>query len=641
MSLYTDTAWGRSTKLSQEELNKRAKIIADAIEELRAFAPSWEAQVEALRAVGLERINDAILPAYEQLIEASNLGALFSANSDSSVDIGLGSRTFLIRETQRRNFAPTPFVMAYAGGEYGQSVVGTVSSYDSETGELVVAVVSSIGTGTFDDWTIGPIATTADLETLRTQVLAAQTDVAANKAVVDTKHAAVVAIGSLYYGPLAAPPVATPPAVIPLGAKFLDTSVTPNVEKVLTTTGWAPTVTVSVGGRRTQDYVAATTGLKGPFTVDGGYSTGDIYVNGVMLRAPAEVTLAPGPTGTFTFVEGLAAGDIVSFRGFLANDATDIYTKSETNSGFIKSSNPVAGLRNKLLNGDFHIWQRGVGTFTIGDTGSQYTADRWWLKGGSGSGSQVGREVLTAEDVEAIGGASVFGLFWARTVAGSLPTHLMQPIEGVETLAGKKVTVTLWARAASDTQLTIDVEQYFGTGGSPSAAVISTPVTITATSVLTKFTAVLDVPSIVGKTVGTNGNDCLRLRLGRPTDSPNPLVRIVLAHVSMVEGDASNEADPGGTRGEIFERILCRRYYETGAFGHVNGVANASIAGSVSSYVYFQTTKRIVPSVIGTETLGTFAATNITVDGMTAGRSNVVANRSSLGTFTADAELFP
>ncbi len=327
MSLYADIAWGRKTNLTQEELNKRAKVIADAIEELRAFAPDWESQVEALRAVGLERINAALLPAYEQIIQVSNLGALFSAKSETTLTIGLGTRTFTIRENQRLNFAPTPYLMAYADDDYGFSMVGTVSGYDSATGELVLSVVSTIGTGTFDDWTLSPIATTADLEALRTQVLDAQADVAAKKDVVDTKHADVVSVGGRYLGDFA---VAPPGAV--LGQQYLDTSTVPNVVKVLTSTGWAPTVTVSVGGRRTQDYPAATAGQKGPFTVDGGFSTGDVFVNGVLLRAPAEVTLAPGPSGTFTLVEGLAGGDIVSFRGFLANDATDIYTKSEVNT---------------------------------------------------------------------------------------------------------------------------------------------------------------------------------------------------------------------------------------------------------------------------------------------------------------------
>lgn len=327
MSLYADIAWGRKANLTQEELNKRAKIIADAIEALRAFAPDWQAQVEALRAVGLERINEALLPAYEQIIQVSNLGALFSAQSSTSLAIGLGTRTFTIGATQRKNFAPTPYLMAYSGDDYGKSMIGTLSSYDPDTGELVMAVVSKFGTGTFDDWTIGPIATTADLEALRTQVLDAQADVAAKKGVVDTKHAEVVSVGGRYLGDFAVAPTG---AV--LGQQYLDTSTVPNVVKVLTSTGWAPTVTVSVGGRRTQDYPPATAGQKGPFTVDGGFSTGDVFVNGVLLRAPAEVTLAPGATGTFTLVEGLAGGDIVSFRGFLANDATDIYTKSEVNT---------------------------------------------------------------------------------------------------------------------------------------------------------------------------------------------------------------------------------------------------------------------------------------------------------------------
>jgi hypothetical protein len=327
MSLYTDIAWSRTDNLSQYDLNKRAKVIADAIENLRAFQPDWEAQVAALSEVGLERINNALLPAYNQITEVANLGALFSANSVSSVAIGLGTKTFLINEAQRLNFAPTSYVMAYSGTDFTKSIIGTLTSYDSETGILVMDGKTIVGAGTFSTWTIGPIATTGELEVLRNQVIDLAADVTAKKAVVDTKHGQVVAIGALYYGALSAAPSGAP-----LGAQYLDTSVTPNLTKVLTSTGWNQTVTVSVGGRRTQDYTAATNGMTGPFSVDGGFSTGDVFVNGVLLRSPSEATLAPGPSGTFTLVDPLSFGDLVSFRGFLANDAVDIYTKSETYS---------------------------------------------------------------------------------------------------------------------------------------------------------------------------------------------------------------------------------------------------------------------------------------------------------------------
>lgn len=325
MSLLADLSWKENENLGLPELNRRAKIISDAIEALRAYQPSWETEVNLLREIGLERLNTALLPAFQQIIELTDLGALLSATSTSEVEIGGGTKTFVLPEAKRLSFAPTPFLIAYAESDYDLSMVGTVSSYDRDTGTLVILVEDFKGEGTFSEWTIGPIATTDDLEALRDAVQAAAADVAAKKAVVDTKHADVVAVGAYYYGARD-----TPPDDAPLGAQFLDTSQTPNLVKVLTEGGWAPTVTVSIGGSRQQVYTA-TEGQTGPFTVDGGFTNGSVNVDGIEFFDGNGVDLDP-EARTFSFASPRAGGELVVFRGYLANDAVDTYTKAETYS---------------------------------------------------------------------------------------------------------------------------------------------------------------------------------------------------------------------------------------------------------------------------------------------------------------------
>jgi hypothetical protein len=172
MSLFSDLSWKSTDKLGADELNRRAKALADAIEALRAFAPDWEREVNSLRELGLQRIDEALLPAFEQITALTYLGLMLSATSTSSVEIGEGVKAFVIPEEKRRSFAPTPYLIAYADGDFSKSVVGKLSSYDHDTGELVVEVDDARGEGTFASWTIGPIATTDDLEELRDQVTA-------------------------------------------------------------------------------------------------------------------------------------------------------------------------------------------------------------------------------------------------------------------------------------------------------------------------------------------------------------------------------------------------------------------------------------------------------------------------------------
>ncbi len=175
MSLYADVAFKRDTKLSQEELNRRMKILTDAIEILRAFEPDWQAQVNALLAVGLERIDDALLPIYERIMEIAHLGTIFSTTSASIETFGLGVKRFVVPEQHRPNFAPSRFLLLMAAeGSFDAVMFARLSSYDRETGELTVLVGNSTGEGTHNSWLIGPYASNDGLEELRAEVQAAK-----------------------------------------------------------------------------------------------------------------------------------------------------------------------------------------------------------------------------------------------------------------------------------------------------------------------------------------------------------------------------------------------------------------------------------------------------------------------------------
>lgn len=129
-----------------------------------------------------------------------------------------------------------------------------------------------------------------------------------------------------------------------VGTLFLNTSDTPNVAYVYTETGFAPVVTVSVGGIRRQDYTSQTG--TGPFTVSGGYDSGDLYKNGTLLRSGTDWT--PNIIdGTFTLAVAAISSDVLSFRGYLANDLTDIYTKAEADARFLNITN-LATARSTL-----------------------------------------------------------------------------------------------------------------------------------------------------------------------------------------------------------------------------------------------------------------------------------------------------
>lgn len=163
---------------------------------------------------------------------------------------------------------------------------------------------------------------------------------------------------------------------------------------------------------------------------------------------------------------------------------------------------------NRIINGAFDFWQRGTSS-----TAQGYLADRWTntISGGTVTSS---RQALSAGDT--------FGnnnpvYFMRQTISGqSTSAHratIRQPIEGVRNYAGQTITVLGWARRSSGSgNMAVEMAQDFGTGGSPSSAVTAiSPTTVTLTGSWAAFAVTMSVPSIPGKTIGTDGNDNLSL----------------------------------------------------------------------------------------------------------------------------------
>ncbi|UYZ08551.1 hypothetical protein CFBP5507_05995 [Agrobacterium salinitolerans] len=134
---------------------------------------------ESILQRGLQVIEDGIGPAIIQAEQAANnisaianLGMVFTAPSATTVLIGMGQKSFTIPANRKDQFAPAAIMMAYAGSDYSNAIIGSTASYNRSTGVLVLDVIETIGSGIFNDWTLTPVATTADLEALRDQVQA-------------------------------------------------------------------------------------------------------------------------------------------------------------------------------------------------------------------------------------------------------------------------------------------------------------------------------------------------------------------------------------------------------------------------------------------------------------------------------------
>ena len=283
--------------------------------------------------------------------------------------------------------------------------------------------------------------------------------------------------------------------------------------------------------------------------------------------SPLETVFATLASTTDAAMGNLAAADIKTGTLAIARGGTGAGTAEAALialNGVSAEGYNVAG-KNKILNSDFSIWQR-IGT-TTSTSSAGYFADRWRyvVAGGASKVFTQSRQAFTPGNQPEAGYEGKYFYRVAVTTAGSGYTseYIEQPIEDVRTFAGKKVVVSFWAKASTGTMaVTPRLVQYFGTGGTPSANVISSFTVQSVGIGWTRFTATLTtsegkVPNLAGKTIGSNDDSYLALQFVMPN---NTIQTLDIWGVQLEEGvTASRFSINGSSQAE--ELASCQRYY--------------------------------------------------------------------------------
>jgi hypothetical protein len=251
---------------------------------------------------------------------------------------------------------------------------------------------------------------------------------------------------------------------------------------------------------------------------------------------------------------------------------------------------------NSLDNGSFDLWQRGS---SFSATGA--TCNRWRLNIGAGETCNVQQRPLTATDP----GTGPWFARFTRSVTGSAASTFVQYIDDVRTLAGKRVTLAFWSRDDIDgSDLDITFTQYFGTGGSPSADVVTAAGTRRLDGSWKYHHVTFDLPSMSGKTVGSAEDSHLLITFSLPTANGNQLFDLKDVHLS----EARRPRDY--VRESADEQLSrCQRWWETSyvdgqapgsASSKGNVVSQSPTAGNANSWgrtSYFATRKGREPTV--------------------------------------------
>ena len=406
--------------------------------------------------------------------------------------------------------------------------------------------------------------------------------------------------------------------------------------------------TVSIASGDASKFPVLAAGEWFPLTVVD--ASGNIEVMRVTARSGATFTVVRGQESTTA--RAFAAGSKCDLRmtaaaavaPALATDATAVTqaagdsSKAVANTEFLQAATVrvdtaqpctsaeqgrawanIGGSReddDQIINGCFDIAQRGQ-TQSASGYGS---VDRW-------SSDFVGGAAVQSQQPFTVGdtlGSCCKPFFGRQTVSGqSAAGHYalrVQKIEDVRSYAGQTITILGWARRSSGAgDMVVEGVQLFGGGGSPSAPVTGIgPQKVTLSSLWQPFAVTMNVPSIAGKTLGTDNKHCFAphfwasaganwsaraLNLGLQT------VGIDLFGVHIRKGvvpvEAANFYSPPKLESVIAD---CQRFFEAGPTD-CSGVTHAGNGDTRGSLVAYSVIKRSTPVV-------TFSTTSITIFGV-------------------------
>jgi hypothetical protein len=275
------------------------------------------------------------------------------------------------------------------------------------------------------------------------------------------------------------------------------------------------------------------------------------------------------PKSTYTAKGSIAAATGASTPANLSvgNNGETLVADSSTSTGLRYQSNFAAG-KNKIINGDFGIWQRGT-SFSVTGT---YNADRWLAGWDSTPTVAITRQTFTPATAPVAG---YEGQFYQRTAVSAAASMTLldqkQYIEDVRTYAGQTVTVSFWAKADAARTISFFLLQNFGSSGS--GDVVTSTSTISATTSWVRYSATIAVPSISGKTVGTSSYLALYLRF------PGSTFTIDIWGVQVEAGSVATafQTATGTIQGEL---AACQRYY----WRSTAGAAYSVFGGNCSAW---------------------------------------------------------
>ena len=315
--------------------------------------------------------------------------------------------------------------------------------------------------------------------------------------------------------------------------------------------------------------------IPAPSTVD---ATELGYLDGVTSAIQTQVD-AKTAMATLTTKGDIYAASAASTpaRLGIGNDGETLVADSSQTTGLRYKEDYAAG-KNKIINGDFGIWQRG--TSFSNPTNGTYTADRWFVElDGTGYTRTISQQTFTPGTAPVAGYEGTYFFRWNNSVAGTGNTinALSTRLEDIRQFAGQTATLSFWAKADASRALTVYAYQQ-STGGS--GTVTTTVGTATLTTSWARYTMTVAIPSLSGITIGTNSN--IQIRIAMPT---GVTMTCDFWGMQMEESSVATafQTATGTLQGEL---AACQRYYYRTSPGNSGALTPYGNAKSTTVVVY-------------------------------------------------------
>ncbi len=224
------------------------------------------------------------------------------------------------------------------------------------------------------------------------------------------------------------------------------------------------------------------------------------------------------------------------------------------------------GNPNLIIDGNFDYWIEGTS-----QTSSGYGSSTMWISYHAGDTTKtITREDFTHGQTSVPGNPSYFTrtVFDGGSTADSRLLLEQKQDLLLTKLSGKTITVSFYAKADTALELGTDVYQMFGSGGS--ASVPSGNKVFTLSTSWKKYTTTINVPSINGKTLGSDYAFQFRFWMSAGADISSEAGigiqsgTIDIARVKLEEGHVATN---GGWRTVDEELKFINRYFVVKAVG--------------------------------------------------------------------------